>query len=467
MNETTKTIDQEYSSLFKKVLVDPFNKEVVFSFLNGFERREGHGETEFLSYFKLKYIYGDQKWLSLNKIAEIYLENDKKFIAYMCLVESLRHQTNQPEIVQKVEKLRSQISVQKPEKLQENKCSVSVIMATYHRSEEVLRESIESYLAQTFEDSELIVVNDGGSQKVGDIVKSYQSSKIRYYFLGQNIGQTGAINRVVVKAYGKYIAYLDDDDVYYPEHLQVLYDLITQSQSKVAYSNSYKVEGYMHRGKFNRVKVAHVRDQHFDRDKLLKNVFVVSCSVMHEKSLFQEVGLFREEMCMSGDWEFWLRSILVHNFIHISKNTSEYRVRDDNVTSVSRLKAAFFGRVLTKYYAFHQGKVSLVNYYLNKKNKELAFELYSEIVSNYKKTPQMQESVEALIQLAFQFNDKRFLRLLAKAYFKFDSRKCFMEMKQRKSIHMLYGMFPYLPFQLIKSVKGRIRNRMIGEYSDE
>jgi glycosyltransferase involved in cell wall biosynthesis len=105
---------------------------------------------------------------------------------------------------------------------------VSVIIATHNRSGFVTQ-AIQSVLAQSFTDLELIVIDDGSTDQTADVIGSYGDTRIQYEYQPQS-GRSRARNRGLLKAKGEYIAFLDDDDAYFPTNWQ-----------QVAYLNQHRV----------------------------------------------------------------------------------------------------------------------------------------------------------------------------------------------------------------------------------
>lgn len=113
---------------------------------------------------------------------------------------------------------------------------VSVLIATYNKAG-TLRCAIESVLWQTFEDLELWVIGDGCTDNSGEIVESFNDPRVHWYNLPENTGyQSEPHNEGLRRAQGRYIAYLNHDDVWLPNHLEVLVELIEQTKAEFAYS---------------------------------------------------------------------------------------------------------------------------------------------------------------------------------------------------------------------------------------
>lgn len=95
----------------------------------------------------------------------------------------------------------------------------SVITATYNRGDMINR-TIDSILAQSFKDFEYIIVDDGSTDDTREVVKRYDDERIQYIRLDNNQGANFARNQGIERATGKYISFLDSDDIYLPKRLE-------------------------------------------------------------------------------------------------------------------------------------------------------------------------------------------------------------------------------------------------------
>ena len=110
---------------------------------------------------------------------------------------------------------------------------VSVILPVFN-SENYIRQSISSILKQTYRNFELIVVDDGSKDKSGEVISSFQDSRIRKYSQ-TNAGPSAARNTGLSKTNGKYIAFIDADDLYFPEKLEKQVIFIESSGADAVY----------------------------------------------------------------------------------------------------------------------------------------------------------------------------------------------------------------------------------------
>jgi len=458
INQKEQQNIQDFTSLADHAYRNPFDREAVTAFFRAYEQLESHDQISQVKYLQLKYRHQNRsdQWLTLKILGELFLNEGKNFPAYISLVESLRLNPNQSDVIQLALSLKDKVKPKIPEKLSEDTITVSVIMPTFNRGQEI-RKSIESVLNQNFIDFELIIINDGGSGLIEEIINLYQNPKIKYFRLKSNKGLAAALNEGILRARGKYIAYLDDDDIYYSEHLETLVKALEASPHRLVYAKTQKVIGTVKEGEFKLTRLDRILGQPFNKDVLLKKTFVTTCSVMLEKSIFKEVGLFREDLKMSLDWELWLRCALNIDFKHVNRVLAEYRWKEDNSTRKNAVQAAFFGKVMPKFYGYYQGQVAFVKHYLQINNPNKAKEYYREICNQFSKTPKALEVIDELIPLSFCFKDKMFLKKLYREYFRLDAGRYLRELLSRKSWLMFSTILLALPDRVLKSIGKRLK----------
>jgi glycosyltransferase involved in cell wall biosynthesis len=114
--------------------------------------------------------------------------------------------------------------------------TVTVLISTYNKAA-TLRYAIDSVLWQTFEDFELWVIGDGCTDNSAEVVQAYEDPRVNWYNLPENTGyQSEPHNEGLRRAKGKYIAYLNHDDLWLPNHLEVLVACIEETGADFAYS---------------------------------------------------------------------------------------------------------------------------------------------------------------------------------------------------------------------------------------
>jgi glycosyltransferase involved in cell wall biosynthesis len=181
---------------------------------------------------------------------------------------------------------------------------VSVIIPAYQAAERI-RETLDSVLAQTYPNFEVVLVNDGSpdTEALEQAIRSYGEKLI--YIRQENRGPSGARNTAIRAARGKYIACLDSDDVYLPDHLAGLVPLLEEHALDLVYSDSHLTRDGVHVGRY------------FERqpqsppvtfEKLLTEECAVPTSgVVASRQAMIDAGLFDERYRRCEDFDLWLR----------------------------------------------------------------------------------------------------------------------------------------------------------------
>ncbi|WP_199506594.1 MULTISPECIES: glycosyltransferase family 2 protein [Halobacteriovorax] len=178
---------------------------------------------------------------------------------------------------------------------------VSVIIPTYNRAD-FLKRSITSVLNQSFNDLELIIVDDGSTDHTHDVVGSFSDKRIKY-LKKENAGVSSARNLGVKNSKGDYIAFLDSDDEWHRDKLA----------SQVSYlKNTGKVlvhtaERWLRDGKVVKQKKHHQKHGGDMFIRSLQGCVISPSSVLMKKELFEQIGGMREDFVVCEDYDFWLK----------------------------------------------------------------------------------------------------------------------------------------------------------------
>jgi len=200
---------------------------------------------------------------------------------------------------------------------------VSVIIATYNRAE-YIGKAITSVISQIFTDWELIIWNDGSTDDTETIVGSFSDQRIKY-FADSNHGKCYALNKAIGKASGRWIAILDDDDLWKPNKLQ-LQTSIMASHSYIAvffanFNNNNLVTGEKGVGFLQNKEAMDILTLEEKQSgfyvvvdnllsALLYSNFILPSSTLIQKDVFELVGTFNEELRNGEDLELWWRIYL-------------------------------------------------------------------------------------------------------------------------------------------------------------
>lgn len=230
---------------------------------------------------------------------------------------------------------------------------VSVIIPTHNRPS-LLVEAIQSVLNQSYKDFEIIVVNDGGTEVEGIVQLLNQDGRITYVRHPHNQGLAAARNSGLRLARGKYIAYLDDDDVFYSDHLETLVSYLEVSGEKVAYTDAYRALQVAQNGNFITVRKDLPYSRDFDADALLVGNYIPVLCIMHARECLEKSGLFDERLKANEDYDLWIRVSRHYAFHHIKKTTAEFRARNDGSNMTIAQVAYCYGIELFLYQKYRE-----------------------------------------------------------------------------------------------------------------
>ena len=171
------------------------------------------------------------------------------------------------------------------------KIECSVVMPVYN-AEKYLKDAIESVLNQTYKNFELIIVDDCSTDKSAEIAKSYLADKrVKYFKNEQNMKVSKTRNFGVSKAQGKYVTFLDSDDVYLPTKLEKQIEFMKKTGAKICYT----AYGYLSNDGVIQNKIFSVPEKVTFKKLLKQNV--ISCSiVMFEKWLVEKHPFYADSV---------------------------------------------------------------------------------------------------------------------------------------------------------------------------
>lgn len=229
-----------------------------------------------------------------------------------------------------------------------NAVTVSVIVRTKNRPF-LLQQALLSLSNQTYRDFEVILINDGDAS-IEQVVNQYSAYlNIRNVNNDPGTGRSRALNKGLLISSGKWITYLDDDDLVYPTHLENLVSgFIEDATNNLTYTDANKSLCWVDDRQENIVPIARERfaQKNFDYEDLLIDNWIPILSFMHSKEDAQRLGGYDENLEVFEDWDFLLRLTKNGRVKRIPRITCEYRMRFGNVpddsTLINREKALIY-----------------------------------------------------------------------------------------------------------------------------
>ncbi|MCE3223970.1 MAG: protein of unknown function, putative Glycosyl transferase [Nitrospira sp.] len=217
---------------------------------------------------------------------------------------------------------------------------VSVIVPTYNRPER-LRSALASLSRQQYQDFEVIVVNDGSTPVESVVAEMNQAGRMTLVNHDHNRGLAASRNSGLRLAKGTYIAYLDDDDRFLPDHLGTLVQFLERGTHQVAYTDAWRVMEREVQGVPTETGRDCPHSSDFSAPRLLVENYIPVLCLMHRRSCLEEVGLFDESLFVHEDWDLWIRLATQYEFAHIAQTTAEFTWRGDGSSMSSRDQDAF------------------------------------------------------------------------------------------------------------------------------
>ena len=227
---------------------------------------------------------------------------------------------------------------------------VSVIIPAYNYAH-FLPEALESVLAQSYEDWECIIVDDGSADNTGDLVANYLARDSRFkYIFQENRGLSAARNTGIKHAQGQFFQFLDADDLiesnklaehalFLKQHAEV--DIV-YSEARYFSTENPEERRYTIRGEDRPwIPKTSGAGQQILKTLLLSNIMVVSAPLVR-KNVFTTCGLFDESLNNQEDWEFWMRCAQHNRFFHFYDKPATFTLIRYHQKSMSQSRAAMF-----------------------------------------------------------------------------------------------------------------------------
>ncbi|WP_179131515.1 glycosyltransferase family 2 protein [Candidatus Entotheonella palauensis] len=212
---------------------------------------------------------------------------------------------------------------------------VSVCIPTYNAAQ-YLADAIDSVLAQTFEDFELVVSDNASTDHTPELCQAYHDPRFLYSRSPENTGQSGNWNRCLSLARGTYVILLHADDLLMPEYLQRAVQVLDQHpEVGLVHCATQYIEPD---GTPLYVRRIYEADRIDEGDVLFRRLVLEGCvvnpaGVLVRRSLYDEVGDFTMETLWGVDWHMWMRLALRTQVAYFAEPLAQYREHPQSGTS--------------------------------------------------------------------------------------------------------------------------------------
>lgn len=210
---------------------------------------------------------------------------------------------------------------------------VSLVMKVYN-GEKYLAEAIDSILNQTFEDFELLIIDDGSTDSSAQIVRSYTDDRIRFLQNEENLGLCRTQNKVIAEARGEYIAVMDCDDISYPQRFEKQVHYL-EEHPEVMMCGSYRnniIDG--HETAFQQIR--EYTNESLQFSLYFGNLFFTHSSIMFRAVQYREAGLSYGQAAIAEDYGIIIEMAKRYPVMLLPERLIAYRIYH---TSTSKVRA--------------------------------------------------------------------------------------------------------------------------------
>lgn len=216
---------------------------------------------------------------------------------------------------------------------------ISIILPIYN-GEKYMRISIDSVLAQTYSNWELLIIDDGSTDHTAAIAQEYVSkdSRIHYYKNPENMRLPKTLNLGFSLSKGDFLTWTSDDNYYYPTALETMYCALQEQKREFAFASCDVVNS-----DGDIVECIMVSD---NAKKSIVGTNPVGACFLYSRKVYETVGEYDPEMTLVEDFDYWQRVCAKYEPVCIPKKLYAYRWHDGALTSTMRKDA--FNRTLEK-----------------------------------------------------------------------------------------------------------------------
>jgi len=207
----------------------------------------------------------------------------------------------------------------------------SIVIPLYNK-ERFIGNTLESILKQRFTDFEILVVNDGSTDGSEKIVRNFNDSRINYFYQDNN-GVSVARNFGIEKASANYICFLDADDFWHADFLEVMHHYILKFPEQKVFASAFEIETSktVFNPEYSIKKTGDFEIVNYFEASTAESVIWTSAVVI-EKSVFNKTGVFDPNVRISEDTDLWIRIGLQFPVLFIWKVLARYVYDEESVS---------------------------------------------------------------------------------------------------------------------------------------
>lgn len=213
---------------------------------------------------------------------------------------------------------------------------VSVVIPTYNRAN-IIKDAIETVIAQTYQDFEIIIVDDGSTDNTKEIVQSYQDDRIKYIYQTNSGKPSIARNKGIKEAKGDFIAFLDSDDLWHPQLLEKHINILSNNLD-IGFTTNWNSYISFDGDKLNEKTCLAQNQKDYIKFILLNpdHAYPGPSGTVIRKICFEKIEPFDEKLDFCEDWDLFFRLAIHYNMYNIKEFLTYVRMHNESFTRNSQ-----------------------------------------------------------------------------------------------------------------------------------
>ena len=218
---------------------------------------------------------------------------------------------------------------------------VSICIPVYN-GEKTIERAIRSAMAQTYDNIEILVIDNRSEDRTKEIVDGMEDSRIVFLQNETNLGMAGNWNQCIKKAAGEYIHFLCADDTIKPECIKKKAEVMEKFPDVVMVTSATDLvdendEFIMKRKRYDKNVI--IDGRAYSRRSFREgNVFGEPSNILFKKECTEKTGLFSTDLHYTTDWDLWIKIASMGKVAYLKDSLTEYRLSSNNATSTMKLK---------------------------------------------------------------------------------------------------------------------------------
>lgn len=286
---------------------------------------------------------------------------------------------------------------------------ISICIPTYNRKE-YLRETIESILAQSYKNYEIVIVDDGSTDGTKEMIKSLNVPVT--YYRQENSGDAATRNKLIELAKGNYISFIDSDDLLLPDAIERMVNAVeSEKKDVIVYGTYFRIDekGFLFSKSKRKLYSGYITNE------LFQTIIVHSCGSMFPKKIFNGPVTFDTSLRICSDYDLWLQLSMQYKFAALDYPTFKRRRHPQNLSKPCYENCLIELSVLKNFYYEKGG-----NKIIPEKTAKRVFSKESRRVGLYALAEGLYGEATAMLKQSFRYqpNIKSLLRWIKAAIIK-------------------------------------------------